>query len=213
METKNLSERARKNVSGYVGDLMDRLGFDGMSSNAKRSFTFKIANNGATDITIALVSGPCATKAELEAVIGKSIDGLITDTIADFVPTCTPQSFELTRDFFNRNPATVGEIRMLVKDPAQFENAIEVFEGINPFSKVGSYSITPADDKDPDQNNDKLVHMKDINLQINDQTAAILKVNAGEEISLKFFIDVVKNPVIELDYAVSKRDSMRRIEL
>lgn len=213
METKNLSERAKGNISGYVGDLMDRLGFDGLNNNARRSFTFKIANAGANPKTIALLVGPCATKEELIAVIGKSVDGLITDTISDVTQTCSPQSFILTRDFFNRNPGTVGEIRMLVKDPSQFENAIEVFSGINPFDKVGSYSITPADEKNPDQNNDKLVHMKEAQLDINDQTIAILKVNAGEEISMKFFIDVVKNPVVELDYAVSQRNSMRSVEL
>ena len=206
---KNISKRADEYLSDYAGDELVS-----MTGNAGRAYKMTLANAGAGAKVIAIFPGWSGTKAEFEALTGKAIDGLITDTIADVVKSGSPKPLVDFVEFFRRNPANVKQINMSVQNPLQFENPIEVLEGLSPFGDPASRYISPSQHKDPDQSNDKLVHIKeDLRLQFNDQTAVILAVNAGETVAVTFIVDAIYNSSAILDHSVSQRDSARGFDL
>ncbi len=201
---KELRERANKHLSNYVGD--DLVSFSG---NAGQQYTMKMANAAVDSKVIAIFPGWTGTKAELEALTGKTIDGLITETIADVTKSGQPKPLDAFVEFCKRNPVNVKKIHMTATDSLQFENSLEVLEGLNPFGDPASRYITPSSHKNPDQNNDKLVHIEGEKLQFNDQTAVIVELNAGVTATMVFFIDAIYNGAKVLDRSVEQSHSAR----
>jgi len=207
---ENLAQRAKKSLSNYVGDGLELLNFGG---SKRQSYTMKIKKAHATESRkIALFPGFSKTKADLAALLGATFDGLITDTIADVTKSGSPKPFASAVEFFKNNPANIVKIAMSVTDALQFENPIEVYEGVNPFGNPATHTISPAEAKDPDQSNDKLVHIEDVNLQWDNQTAVIIEVNPGTTVTITFFIDAVFNTAAALSEAVMQRNAIRTVE-
>ena len=204
-----IQQRADQYLSNYVGDELIN-----MTGDKGKAFKITIENAAATPKKIAIFPGWSGTAAEFEELTGKTVDGLITETIADVVKSGSPKPLVDFVEFFRRNPANVKQINMSVTNPLQFENPIEVLEGLNPFGDPASRYISPSQHKDPDQSNDKLVHIKeDLRLQFNEQTGVILSVNAGETVAITFIVDAIYNSAAILDHSVTQRQSARNFNM
>lgn len=102
-------------------------------------------------------------------------------------------------------------MNMLVTDPLQFEQDLEVREGLSPFNAPPSRFITPSNYKTNTQNDDKLVHIEGEKLQFNDQTAVVAEFLPGTT-TITFFVDSILNTAAILDDRVMKRNAARAYE-
>lgn len=208
MENKELSARADSNLRNYVGDgLLELHSFGG---NVRRPYTVKITNAHITESRrIAVIIGFSKTKAELVALIGGEVDGIVTDAIADITKSGSPKHLEAAVEYFKANPSNIGQINMSVDNPLQLENAIEIYRGLNPFGNPAMDTIVPANEKDPTEPNDKLAQMKNVNLQWDNQTAMVVTVNPATTMTLTLYVDAILNTAQALNNAVIQRNGVR----
>ena len=206
---ENISKRASENLSNYVGKEENLVSFSGKKDGEQFKVTIK--NTGVAAKKVAVFPATAVDAAGFEALTGIAVDGVITEAIADLVVTGNPSSVANFIDFCKRNPVNIKKMNMLVTDPLQFEQDLEVREGLSPFNAPPSRFITPSNYKTNTQNDDKLVHIEGEKLQFNDQTAVVAEFLPGTT-TITFFVDSILNTAAILDDRVMKRNAARAYE-
>ena len=206
---ENISKRANENLSNYVGDEENLVSISGKKDGEQFKVTVK--NNGLVGKKVALFPATAVDAAGFEALTGIAVDGVITEAIADVVVTGNPSSVSNFIEFCKRNPVNIKKMNMLVTDPQQFEQDLEVREGLSPFNAPPSRFITPSNYKTNTQNDDKLVHIEGEKLQFNDQTGVVVEFLPGTT-TITFYVDSILNTSAILDNRVKRREAARTYE-
>ena len=203
---KDIAKRANENLSNYVGSEENLVSISGKKDGEQ--FKVTVENAGLVGKKIALFPATATDAAGFEALTGIAVDGVITEAVADVVVIGKPSSVANFVEFCKRNPVNIKKMNMLVTNPLQFEQDLEVREGLSPFKSPPSRFVTPSNYKTNTQNDDKLVHIEGEKLQFNDQTAVVVEFLPGTT-TITFYVDSILNTSAILDNRVMQRDAAR----
>lgn len=177
------------NVANYAPEVNVLSHVTGKSTER---YTFKIENTDTTEKRIAIFPGTSVDKDGFNKLVKEAVDGLITETI-DKV-TVTPTSPGSVRDFIEyalKVPVHVSGVHMRVNNPEQFGNPVTVYDDVSPFKTSGSIVVDPAEAKNPNQSDDKLVHIETFPSPVflSYKSAWVLSIVPGAKVTISFYVD------------------------
>jgi len=157
-------------------------------------YTLELGNIGtaAVDRVIAICPGDNYTKTELSALLGITVDAVISDgtivTAADANVTCEgyPSKVESFKRGFLRNPQRFTALSVEVDNTAQLQQPLrryidDSFRGI-----VNDGQLYPHNYKSNSQQNDKLVHIPLDHYQFDKEVIVVLTIKANSSLSITF---------------------------
>lgn len=180
-EKKN---KQKRNLARFDGAFFD-------TSEVGLTKNVSITNAGTSAKRIAVFPGNLASKEEILAVIGASVDMIAAEGTTDEV-TIIAEGLSYTQRHFNRNPTRVTEIQVSVDKTSQLSQAIEVY-AVSPFRKNGSVNLIPKSYQRASDSNVNLVSVPTNGFQIDDQTCWIVTVAPGCSLDMTFFTGAVRN--------------------
>ena len=217
LTVKELEERAMRNMRNYEGNRPNTQRNEtgrnyagqpaNLNSQSTYSLTIKNVGTSAEDQTIAIIPAYFSEAAKIKDAAGSAVDAIIKEgtviATTDKVVTAVgkPKSIDEFLLFVKHNPVRVTGIKMSVDDSAQFSEDILIRKE-SPLRDLGFTTISPANYKNSQQMNDKIVEIPLPDAQFDNQTSVITKIQAGRTVTITFFFGAIRNEAALLDQDV-----------
>ena len=217
LSIKELEGRAMRNIRNYEGNShnvqRNETGRNYAGQNAALtaqstySLTIKNVGSAAEDQTIAIVPAYFTTAAKVKDATGTAVAAIIKEgtviatTNKEVTAVGKPKSIDEFLLFVLHNPVRVTGIKMSVDNSAQFSEDILIRKE-SPLRDLGFMTISPANYKNSQQMNDKIVEIPLPDAQFDNQTSVVTKIQAGRTVTITFFFGAIRNEAALLDQDV-----------
>ena len=182
--------------SEYTGFGDDQLDFGGDQVDfaselaGARSFQLVLQNGNATIARVSLGAAMIPLPGTTQISEGMFIEPVGTGT--GVIATGSPESYDFLKKFIERNPSRLVALKVLSDNELQLAQSL-VVRHVSPFENLGSRQIPLASFTRESAFNVKMLTLKNLDLQLDNQTDISLAIPGNTTTTLTLYVGAILN--------------------